>query len=98
MNNPVIFSRIMGSGIVSSRPVQVKNEFFIRLSSMNVMKPAPAPVPDPGISSFRRLVNHLPVQPHFPDDIGKFIKLDRFYDITVHPEVIGLNNIPVLTG
>ncbi len=96
MNNPVLFSRIMGSGIVPSRQVQVKNEFFIWLSSMNVMKPAP--VPDPGISSFRRLVNHLPVQPHFPDDIGKFIKLDRFYDITVHPEVIGLNNIPVLTG
>jgi len=30
------------------------------------------------IPSFRWLVNHLPVQSHFPDNIGKFIKLNWF--------------------
>ena len=46
---------------------------------------------------YRWLVDHLPVEPEVPDDIGELIELDRFDDVTVYTERIALDNIALLT-
>ena len=70
-----------------SRPAQFWTRLLDRLSEIITL-----------IGFNRRLVDHLPVEPEIPDNVGELIKLDRFDDVAVHSECVALDNITLFTG